>query len=89
MLPLPELKASVDASTQQKLAMMERLEKLQSGDVRPVSVGDREKVNRDRKKWEKIASARKKIRQNMWQQIESQIEKGQAAELKETLDLSF
>jgi 26S proteasome regulatory subunit, ATPase 3, interacting protein len=88
-IPLPELKAAVNASVEQKTGMLERLNKLQSGEVKPVSVEDRQSVEQERRKWEKIANVRKKIRRDMWKAIEGTMEKDQAAQLKEDLDLTL
>lgn len=86
---MPELKAFVGALEQQKAEMAARLAKLKSGNVKPVSLEERKKVNGEHRKWEKTANARKKIRIDVWQQVAGEMEKKEAAELKENLCLEF
>ena len=88
-VPLPELKASVTALEQQKSGLTARLAKLASGNVKPVSLEEREKVNSEHRKWQKTASARKKIRLDLWKEIEGALDKEKAAETKEDLGLEF
>lgn len=88
-IPLPELKASVTALEEQKTELGARLAKLKSGSVKPVSLEEREKVGAEWRKWKKTADARKKIRLEMWKEIEGAIEKEKVAETKEELGLEF
>ena len=88
-VPLPELKASVTALDKEKAELGARLAKLTSGSVKPVSLEEREKVNVEYKKWKKTAEGRKKIRFDMWKEIEGNIEKEKVGEVKERLGLEF
>lgn len=88
-IPLTELKASVTALEQQKAEMTARLSKLTSGNVKPVNLEERETVNTEYRKWQKCAHARKKIRMEVWKEIEGAIDKGKAGETKEELGLEF
>lgn len=88
-IPLPELKASVTALELKKAEQVVRLAKLQGGSLKPVSAEEREQVNREHKKWAKCAGNRKKIRLELWGIIEGMMEKGAAADLKESLDMNF
>ena len=88
-IPLTELKASVTALEQQKAELTARLAKLESGTVKPVSLEEREKVSTEHRKWQKTAAARKKIRMELWKEIEGQLDKEKAAETKEDLGLEF
>lgn len=88
-VPLPELQASVTQLQQHKGELTARLEKLNGGDLQPVSTEEREKVKAEYRKWQKIANNRKKIRVEMWKEIASVVEKGKWEETKEALDLDF
>ena len=88
-IPLTELKASVDALVQQKAGIEERLAKLKGGNLKPVSPEERDKVNAEHRRWQKTAAARKKIRFELWKEIEAIIEKEKVDETKEELGLEF
>lgn len=88
-IPLPELKASVTALELQKAELLARLAKLQGGNLKPVTAEEREQVNREHKNWAKCASNRKKIRMELWKEIEGLIEKDRVADVKEQLDLDL
>ena len=88
-VPLPELRASVTALEKQKAEMTARLAKLQDGNVKPVSLEEREKVNAEHRKWQKTADARRKIRTELWKEIEGVIEKDKIEDTKEALGLEF
>lgn len=88
-IPLPELKASVAGLEEQKGELTARLEKLKGGSVKPVSAEDREKVSTEHRKWMKSASARKKIRTELWKEIEGHVEREKVSETKEELGLEF
>ena len=88
-IPIAELKSSVAALEEQKAEMTARLVTLTSGNVKPVSLEERERVNTEHRKWQKTANARKKIRVELWKEIEGAIEKDKAEETKEELGLEF
>ena len=88
-VPLPELKASVSLLEEQKAEMTGRLAKLKGGNVEAVSLEEREKVGAEFRKWQKVAGARKKIRLELWKEIEAHIEREKIAETKEELGLEF
>ncbi|KAK5126287.1 hypothetical protein LTR85_010523 [Meristemomyces frigidus] len=88
-VPLPELRASVAGLEQERAELTARLAKLKSGNLKPVSLDEREKVNADHRKWQKTAAARKKIRHELWQELTSHIEKDKIEDTKEELGLEF
>lgn len=88
-LPLSELKASVASLGEQKAEMTARLAKSKGGDVKALSLEQRDKVNSEHRKWQKTANARKKIRTELWKEIEMVIEKDKTEETKEELGLEF
>lgn len=88
-VPLPEPKASVLSLAEQKTEMVARLAKLKGGNLKPVSLEEREKVGAEFRKWQRIAGARKKIRVELWREIEGDIEREKVAETKEELGLEF
>ena len=88
-MPLPDLKASVTALEQQKAEMEARLHKLKSGKLKPISIEERVKVEKEHRMWQRTAGARKKVRLDMWKQIEEMIEKETIEETKEGLGLEF
>ncbi|KAK4549081.1 hypothetical protein LTR36_007537 [Oleoguttula mirabilis] len=88
-VPLPELRTSVASLEQEKAELVARLAKLKGGNLKPVSLDEREKVNAAHRKWQRAAAARKKIRHELWQVIAGQIEKDKIEETKEVLGLEF
>ncbi|WPH04123.1 Hypothetical protein R9X50_00700800 [Acrodontium crateriforme] len=88
-IPLPELKAAVAVLERNQNEMEARFQILQKGDLKPISIEEREKVNAEHRKWQRTANARMKIRNEMWKEIVSNIEKGQVEETKEELGLDF
>ena len=88
-IPLSELKAAVTSLEEQKAEMMARLAKLKGGKLKPVSLEEREKVGGEHWKWQKAANARKKIRMELWKEIEPHVEKDKVADIKEELGLEF
>ena len=84
---LSELKVAVTSLEEQKAEMTARLAKLKGGNVKPVSLEEREKVGAEHRKWQKAANARKKIRTELWNVVEPNLEKAQVAETKEELGL--
>ena len=88
-IPLTELKASVAALEQEKDEITARLAKLRSGSIKPISLEDRDKVGLEHRKWQKTSNARKKIRNELWKEIEGLTEKEKIEETKEELGLEF
>lgn len=88
-IPLPELKASVTLVEEQKTEMTARLAKLKGGNVKAVSLEEREKVGAEFRKWQRAAGARKKIRVELWKEIEGHVEREKIADTKEELGLEF
>jgi 26S proteasome regulatory subunit (ATPase 3-interacting protein) len=88
-VPLPELKASVSVLREQKTEMTAWLAKLKGWNLKPVSLEEREKVGAEFRKWQRVAGARKKIRVELWKEIEGNIEREKIAETKEELGLEF
>lgn len=88
LTPVWELKGAVAALEREKEALRERLAKLRAGNVKPVSAEERARVDAEHAKWQKVASARRRIRSEMWRTIEDVIaDKERAAETKERLGL--
>ncbi|KAK3677238.1 hypothetical protein LTR78_002776 [Recurvomyces mirabilis] len=88
-VPLSDLRSSVVSLEQEKVDLTARLAKLQSGNVKPVSAEERNKTNAEHKKWQKIASDRRKIRNEMWAEIAGMVEREKMEDIKEALDLSL
>ncbi|KAK3703524.1 hypothetical protein LTR37_014371 [Vermiconidia calcicola] len=88
-IPLTELKASVAALEQEKDEITARLAKLRSGSIKPISLEERDKVGLEHRKWQKTSNARKKIRNELWKEIEGLTEKEKIEETKEELGLEF
>lgn len=89
-IPLPELRTAVITLQRAKAETTARLAKLQRGDVKPVSMEEREKISSAHRKWSRAAAARKKIRQELWADIQGQAEtQERAEEIKEALGLEF
>lgn len=85
---LPELQACVEKMEQEKLALADRLARLQSGSIKPVDPEKRARLMRERKKWAKISAARKKIRKELWETVlESLVEKERIEEIKEEIGI--
>lgn len=88
-IPLPELKASVFSLEEQKAEMSARLPKLKAGNLKPVSLEERERVATEHRKWQRAAAARKKVRTEVWKEIEGSIEREKVEETMEELGLEF
>ena len=88
-VPLPELKASVTLLEEQKAEMTARLAKLKGGGLKAVSLEERERVGMEFRKWQRVAGARKRIRGELWREIEGNLEREKVAETKEELGLEF
>ncbi|RMZ17191.1 hypothetical protein D0860_00598 [Hortaea werneckii] len=88
-VPLPELRMAVDALRQAEADLSARLATLKNGSTKPISVEEREQINSEHRKWSRTAAARKKIRKELWAEIESHLGKEKAAETKEMLGLEF
>lgn len=88
-VPLPELKATVTALEEQKEGIATRLDKLKGGNIKAVSLEERESIGKEHRKWQKTANARKNIRTELWQEIVSAIEKDKIEDTKEELGLEF
>lgn len=61
-----DLRAAVAAMENEKSEIGKRLESLRSGDVKPVSREEKESVDRELGRWEKVMSRRKRIVKEMW-----------------------
>ena len=88
-VPLTELRSSIATFEQEKAEMTARLAKLKGGNLKPVSVDEREKINGDHRKWSKTAGARKKIRKELWADICGLLPTDKVEETKESLGLEF
>ena len=88
-VPLNDLKASAAALELKVAELSERLMKLKGGTMKPVSHEEREQVSAGHRKWAKAASARQKIRKNMWADIAANLSTAQIEETKESLGLEF
>ncbi|SMQ55298.1 unnamed protein product [Zymoseptoria tritici ST99CH_3D7] len=88
-IPMPELKASVEALQAQKDEVEARLVKLRSGSLKPVSAEEREKIDVMYRKVGKVAKNRAKIRLELWAEVKGIVEKEKWEDLKETLGLEF
>ncbi|KAI7247553.1 hypothetical protein KC335_g18862, partial [Hortaea werneckii] len=72
-VPLPELRMAVDALRQEEADLSARLATLKNGSTKPISVEEREQINSEHRKWSRTAAARKKIRKELWAEIESHL----------------
>lgn len=88
-IPLSELKASVEKMMKQKTEMQARLAKLRGGSVMPVSKVEKEKTQREWRRLQKVARNRKKIRMELWKEIQGCAPKEQWEEIKEELELTI
>ena len=61
-----ELRTLVEEMEAEKEAIAARLVKLKSGDVQPIRAEEKEAIDSDMRKWDKIASSRAKIAKAMW-----------------------
>jgi 26S proteasome regulatory subunit (ATPase 3-interacting protein) len=86
---LSEIKASIAEMEREKSSIQARLQVLQSGDAKPVAPAQRDRVQKNYRKWQKCALARKKICVELWGQIMENLEKDKGGELKEELGLNF
>ena len=97
VVPLPDLKATIAALGKEKADLAARLNKLKSGDVKPVSQAEKKKVHEQWSKIKKSCEARKKIRARVWKDLVANAENRQekrmdaeaVEELKEELGLEF
>lgn len=88
IIPLPELKANIAEMEKQQAEQEARLKKLQSGSVKPVSAADRRRVDKAYRRVKTAATARKKIRKEIWSEIEAMLEgPEQQQETKESMEL--
>ncbi|KAI7643767.1 hypothetical protein KC319_g12538 [Hortaea werneckii] len=88
-VPLPELRMAVDALRQEETDLSARLATLKNGSAKPISVEEREQINSEHRKWSRTATARKKIRKELWAEIENHLGKEKAVETREMLGLEF
>jgi len=88
-VPLAEIQAAVGNLEQEKTDLLERLKKLRSGNIKPVNAEERDRINKEHATIQKCASARRKIRTELWKIIEAGLEKKEAAELKEAWELDI
>ncbi|KAI6813010.1 hypothetical protein KC340_g18173 [Hortaea werneckii] len=88
-VPLPELRVAVDTLRQEEAELSARLATLKHGNTKSITIEEREQINSEHRKWSRTAAARKKIRKELWAEIESHLGKEKAAETKEMLGLEF
>ncbi len=88
-ISLSDLKASIAALERDKAEMAARLSALTSGDLKPVSVEEREKICAEHRMWQRAAAARKRIRGELWGVIKGVVEKEKWEETREELGLEF
>jgi len=88
-VPLTELQSAIATFEQEKAEMTARLAKLKGGNLKPVSVDEREKINSNHRKWSRTAGARKRIRNELWAEICSHLDNDRIEETKEWLGLEF
>lgn len=89
-VPLTEIRTSIATLEQEKLEMHARLAKLKSGNLKPVTADERDKVNTAYRKWEKAERSRKKIRAEMWKEIAGMQEsEAKAADVMEELGIEM
>lgn len=65
-LSTADLRTSVASMEEEKAEITARLERLRSGSVKPVSVEEKEKVDRELKLCERVVLSRKRIVKEMW-----------------------
>jgi 26S proteasome regulatory subunit (ATPase 3-interacting protein) len=88
-VPMPELKATVEAMQQEKTEMEARLAKLRSGNLKPISAEEKGKIDLEHRRAAKAAKNRAKIRKELWEEAKGFIEKEKWEEVKEDLGLEF
>ncbi|KAF2723494.1 TBPIP-like protein [Polychaeton citri CBS 116435] len=89
LVPLPELKFAIDGLRQERIELVERFDKLQSGNLKPAGVDESLLVSATHKKWARTASARAKIRDELWTQLVDVVGKNRETDLKDELGLGF
>lgn len=78
-----DLRAAVAAMENEKEEVRKRLDSLRSGDVKPVRKEEKEAVDRELAKWERIASKRARIVRDMWGSVLDALPEGaEIAELR-------
>jgi 26S proteasome regulatory subunit (ATPase 3-interacting protein) len=88
-LSTADLRESVMLMESERTQILGRLTELRLGTVRPVSEEERKQVDKDLKRWKKIAAARKSIAKDMWAQIaEAMPGKSEATALRVSILLS-
>lgn len=71
----------------EKADIAARLDDLRAGKAKKVTKMEREEVEREWKKWRTAARRREKISGELWKLIEGLVEKGERAEVRESLGL--
>ena len=75
-----DLQASITSLEVEKKEVLARLRPLREGNVKPVSLEEKEKVDKEYKKWSKCALARKKICMELWDMCTEVLEEGKTKE---------
>ena len=75
-----DLQASITSLELEQKETLVRLGPLREGNVKPVSLEEKEKVDKEYKKWSKSASARKKICMELWEICTEVLEEGKTKE---------
>lgn len=65
-LSIDDIRANVRALEYEKEELLNRLEKLRSGDVEPVRPAEKEAIEKPLAEWSKRAASRKKICMELW-----------------------
>lgn len=86
-VPLAELKDNVEKMMKQKTELQARLAKLRGGSVKPVSKAEKEKTEKEWGRLKKVAKNRKKIRMELWKEIQGFAPKEQWEEIKEECEM--
>ena len=68
-----------------KAEITARLAKLKGGNVKPITVEEKEKIAKEWKKWKRCAGERKRIRKEVWAMIVGGVGKEKAESVKEEL----
>lgn len=85
-LSTADLRTVVTKVAEEKETITARLEKLRTGDVKPISAEEKEIVEKEMVKWKKCADNRAKIVKGMWGYVLEAVPEGaDVAELKESL----
>lgn len=89
IISLSDLRASIAMLEQERTELEARVTDLATGTVKLMSAEERNKINSNHRKWQKISMARRKIRIELCKELADVVGKDKALEVKEELALEF